>query len=66
MIEYEKLLYEMDGNNDLRIKNSELADELTKIQQELAEERVKLNDLKKQLENNNILINSSRKFHPIQ
>ena len=32
MIEYEKLLYEMDGNNELRIKNSELADELTKIQ----------------------------------
>ena len=62
MIEYEKLLYEMDGNNELRIKNSELADELTKIQQELVEEREKINDLKKQLENNDVLITDYRKL----
>ena len=62
MIEYEKLLYEMDGNNELRIRNSELADELTKIQQELVEQREKLNDLKKQLENNDVLITDYRKL----
>ena len=62
MIEYEKLLYEMDGNNELRNKNSELADELTKTQQELVEEREKLNDLKKQLEKNNILITDYRQL----
>ena len=56
-----RLLYEMDGNNELRNKNSELADELTKTQQELVEEREKLNDLKKQLENN-ILITDYRQL----
>ena len=56
MIEYEKLLYEMDENNELITKNSELVDELTNIQQELVEERENLNKLKKQLENNNIII----------
>ena len=56
MIEYEKLLYEMDENNELITKNSELVDELTNFQQELVEEREKLNELKKQLENNNIII----------
>ena len=38
MIEYEKLLYEMDGNNDLRIKIVNYR-WINKIQQELAEER---------------------------
>ena len=39
-----------------------MADELTKIQQELVEEREKLNDLKKQLENNDVLITDYRKL----
>ena len=55
-IEYEKLLYEMDENNELRTKNGELTDELRKIKEVLVKENEKLNEFKKKLEKNNIII----------
>ena len=48
-IEYEKLLYEMDENNELRTKNGELTDELRKIKEVLVKENEKLNEFKKKI-----------------
>ncbi len=56
MIEYEKLLYEMDENNELRTKNGDLVNELENIQQELVEEKEKLNEFKNKVEEDNIII----------